>query len=123
MRSLYAELPADPAPALPEATDFIREIVNADILSGKYRMGDIRTRFRRNPTAISIGHAKALYIDFGIARDYHGNATCAWTTPTSKEDVEYVEAIRKMSAGSALNGMAKCAMPRITLSKCTTMRS
>ena len=31
------------------STDFIREIVNQDIASGKYKVGDIRTRFPPEP--------------------------------------------------------------------------
>ena len=79
------------------STDFIREIVNQDIASGKYKVGDIRTRFPPEPNGyLHIGHATALWIDFGVARDYKGKTMLRKddTNPV-KEDVEYVDAIKE----------------------------
>jgi glutaminyl-tRNA synthetase len=80
---------------LPPATDFIREAVNEDLRNGRF--DHVQTRFPPEPNGyLHIGHAKALAIDFGIARDYGGVCSLRYddTNPV-KEDVEYVESIKE----------------------------
>ena len=80
---------------LPAATDFIREAVNEDLHSGRFTR--VHTRFPPEPNGyLHIGHAKAIYITFGIARDYGGlyNLRFDDTNPV-KEEVEYVDAIKE----------------------------
>jgi glutaminyl-tRNA synthetase len=80
---------------LPPATDFIREAINEDLRNGRFDR--VQTRFPPEPNGyLHIGHAKALAIDFGIARDYGGVCSLRYddTNPV-KEDVEYVESIKE----------------------------
>ncbi len=79
------------------ASDFIHEIINQDLKSGKYRFGEIRTRFPPEPNGyLHIGHAKAICIDFGIAEEYGGKCNLRMDdTNPGKEDVEYVESIKE----------------------------
>lgn len=77
----------------PPITDFIREAINEDLRSGRFDR--IHTRFPPEPNGyLHIGHAKAIWIDFGIALDYGGKCNLRFddTNPV-KEDVEYVDAI------------------------------
>jgi glutaminyl-tRNA synthetase len=74
-------------------SDFIRDIVAADVAAGKYPQ--IHTRFPPEPNGyLHIGHAKSICLNFGIAREFGGicNLRMDDTNPT-KEDVEYVESI------------------------------
>jgi glutaminyl-tRNA synthetase len=74
-------------------TDFIREAVKADLASGRFDR--VHTRFPPEPNAyLHIGHAKAVWIDYGIARDFDGlfNLRFDDTNP-AKEEQEYVDAI------------------------------
>jgi glutaminyl-tRNA synthetase len=76
-----------------ERNDFIRDIIDDDLRAG--RVQRVATRFPPEPNGyLHIGHAKAICVDFGVARDYQGTCNLRYddTNPT-KEDVEYVEAI------------------------------
>jgi glutaminyl-tRNA synthetase len=86
-----APAPAAPAPA---PSDFIRDIVAADLQSGKH--AKIVTRFPPEPNGyLHIGHAKSICLNFGIAREFGGVCHLRMddTNPT-KEEVEYVESIQ-----------------------------
>lgn len=75
--------------------DFIRQAVVEDLKSGRF--ASVHTRFPPEPNGyLHIGHAKALCIDFGIARDFRGQCNLRFddTNPV-KEDVEYVDAIQE----------------------------
>ncbi len=86
-------IPSDESPPTPAHTDFIREIVTQDIQSGKH--AGIHTRFPPEPNGyLHIGHAKAICLGFGIAREFGGicNVRMDDTNP-AKEEAEYVASI------------------------------
>jgi glutaminyl-tRNA synthetase len=74
-------------------TDFIRDIIDADLASGRHT--HVVTRFPPEPNGyLHIGHAKSICLNFGLAQDYGGVCNLRYddTNPT-KEDVEYVRSI------------------------------
>lgn len=76
-------------------TNFIRQIIDADLAAGKHQQ--VHTRFPPEPNGyLHIGHAKAICVNFGIAEDYHGLCNLRFddTNPV-KEDLEYVESIKR----------------------------
>ncbi len=76
--------------------DFIREIIERDIESGKHS-GRVHTRFPPEPNGfLHIGHAKAICTNFGIADEYRGEVNLRFddTNPV-KEGTEFVEAIKE----------------------------
>jgi glutaminyl-tRNA synthetase len=76
-------------------SNFIRQIIDADLESGKHH--EIVTRFPPEPNGyLHIGHAKSIWLNFGIAGDYHGRCTLRYddTNPV-REDAEFVEAIER----------------------------
>src|SRR5579871_703149 len=82
-------------PATPSSmpTDFIREAIKQDLAEGRFER--VHTRFPPEPNAyLHIGHAKAVWIDYGIAADFGGlfNLRFDDTNPV-KEEQEFVDAI------------------------------
>ncbi len=85
--------------AEPEMTrNFIHDFIDEDLApGGQYEGMTVHTRFPPEPNGyLHIGHAKAIFVDFGTAEKYHGicNLRMDDTNPT-KEDTEYVDAIRE----------------------------
>src|SRR5437016_11239699 len=73
--------------------DFIRDIVAADLQSGRRK--EVVTRFPPEPNGyLHIGHAKSICLNFGIAHEFNGicNVRMDDTNPT-KEETEYVDSI------------------------------
>ncbi len=82
------------APQAPSTSNFIRQIVEADLASKKHAR--IRTRFPPEPNGyLHFGHAKSICLNFGLAQQYGGLTNLRFddTNPT-KEEQEYVDAIK-----------------------------
>ena len=79
-----------------ESISFVEEAVKKDLEDGK-NGGRLQTRFPPEPNGyLHIGHAKAICMDFGVAEKYGGVCNLRFDdTNPSKEDTEYVDAIKK----------------------------
>ncbi|MBR3955745.1 MAG: glutamine--tRNA ligase/YqeY domain fusion protein [Clostridia bacterium] len=75
-------------------SNFIHDIIDEELASGKNTR--VQTRFPPEPNGyLHIGHAKAICIDFSTAEKYGGECNLRLDDSNpSKEDVEYVEAIK-----------------------------
>jgi glutaminyl-tRNA synthetase len=77
-----------------EQTNFIREVIDEDLRTGKHTK--IHTRFPPEPNGyLHIGHTKSICLNFGLAEDYNGLCNLRFddTNPT-KEEIEYVDSIK-----------------------------
>ena len=75
--------------------DFIRDIVQADLDSGRRKT--VVTRFPPEPNGyLHIGHAKSICLNFGLAEEFGGRCNLRFddTNPT-KEEQEYIDAIKR----------------------------
>ena len=77
-----------------EATNFIEQIINEELESGK--VNSVYTRFPPEPNGyLHIGHAKSLCINFGMKDKYNGKCNLFFDdTNPSKEKTEFVDAIK-----------------------------
>jgi glutaminyl-tRNA synthetase len=83
------------APAMEAGRDFIRDIIAADLASGRHKQ--VVTRFPPEPNGyLHIGHAKSICLNFGVAQEFGGRCHLRYddTNPT-KEEQEYIDAIER----------------------------
>jgi glutaminyl-tRNA synthetase len=76
-------------------SNFIRNIIDSDLSSGKHQQ--THTRFPPEPNGyLHIGHAKSICLNFGIAQDYKGLCNLRFDdTNPEKEDINYVNSIQE----------------------------
>ncbi|PPI86875.1 glutamine--tRNA ligase [Candidatus Pantoea edessiphila] len=77
-----------------QPTNFIRQIIDKDLANNRYKK--IRTRFPPEPNGyLHIGHAKAICLNFGIAKDYNGTCNLRFddTNPVN-ENINFIDSIK-----------------------------
>ena len=79
----------------PSGSDFIRDIVAADVREG--RVAEVVTRFPPEPNGyLHIGHPKSIALNFGIAEEFGGRCHLRFDdTNPIKEEQEYIDAIQE----------------------------
>jgi glutaminyl-tRNA synthetase len=77
----------------PSHSNFIRQVIEADIASGKWQ--SVATRFPPEPNGyLHFGHAKSICLNFGLPLEYGGHCNLRFDdTNPEKEEQEYVDAI------------------------------
>jgi len=77
----------------PSSSNFIRQVIEADLASGKHK--GIVTRFPPEPNGyLHFGHAKSIVLNFGLPQQYGGHCNLRFDdTNPEKEEQEYVDSI------------------------------
>ena len=85
----------DDSSDVPTQSDFIRERVQSDLRSGKYKQ--IVTRFPPEPNGyLHIGHALSICLNFGIAEEFNGICNLRFDdTNPAKEELEFINSIEE----------------------------
>ncbi|HEY4264750.1 MAG TPA: glutamine--tRNA ligase/YqeY domain fusion protein [Micropepsaceae bacterium] len=83
------------APTREAGRDFIRDIIQSDLDSG--RVTSVVTRFPPEPNGyLHIGHAKSICLNFGVAQEFGGRCHLRFDdTNPAKEEQEYIDAIKR----------------------------
>src|SRR4249920_3740311 len=78
-------------------SNFLRDVIAEDVRTKKYGDATIQTRFPPEPNGyLHIGHAKAIFLDFGLADEFGGRTNLRFDdTNPEKEEQEYVDSIER----------------------------
>src|ERR1700734_2133123 len=78
-------------------SNFLSDIIAEDVRTKKYGDAQVQTRFPPEPNGhLHIGHAKAIFLDFGLAAEFGGKTNLRFDdTNPEKEETEYVEGNKK----------------------------
>jgi hypothetical protein len=101
----------------PSGSNFIRDIIVRDLESNKFS-GRVQTRFPPEPNGyLHIGHAKAIYLDFGLADEFLGHTNLRFddTNPRRKR-LSTSTPSRTVLGGWATTGMACTTLPTTSIS-------
>jgi len=89
------EIPIAPTQEIRAMSSFLRDQIAEDVRTQKYGDAAVQTRFPPEPNGyLHIGHAKAIFIDFGLADEFGGKTNLRFDdTNPAKEEQEYVDSI------------------------------
>ncbi len=85
------------SPELHAPSNFLHEMIAEDVRTKKFGDAAIQTRFPPEPNGyLHIGHAKAIFLDFGLADEFGGKTNLRFDdTNPEREETEYVESIQR----------------------------
>jgi glutaminyl-tRNA synthetase len=85
------------SPEVRPVNNFLREQIAEDVRNKTYGDAAIQTRFPPEPNGyLHIGHAKAIFLDFGLADEFGGKTNLRFDdTNPEKEETEYVQSIQR----------------------------